>query len=171
MRNIALDEQLTALNDRGTGPLSWWRTLSYKGFNADAGIVETAMVSVISVTCLAPPTLVGELTTLYPDELAPAWNDLATIFFGFDAMSLGICYDIGGSCAALSARQADPLGSILLLKALSEPYIKHDLDTRIWVASTWLAERGTLLNQNTLSSLDWFQSARGHQTSAIGGEG
>jgi len=87
-----------------------------------------------------------------------------------DSMSLGLCYEIGGSCAALSARQVDPLGSILLLKALSEPYIMLDPETRIYVAGSWLAERGTLLNQTTLSSIDWWQTARGYQLPLLAGE-
>ncbi|MFL0587660.1 hypothetical protein [uncultured Sphingomonas sp.] len=170
MRNIALEDQLAALGDRGTGPLSWWRTLSCTSFLADARVVETAVVSIVSVSRLAPPALISELTALPDDELAPAWNDLASHFFSLDSMSLGLCYEIGGSCAALSARQIDPLGTILLLKALAEPYVSLDPDTRIWVASTWLADRGSLLNQTTLSQVDWFQSARGHQAPLLAGE-
>jgi hypothetical protein len=170
MRNIGLEDQLEALSDRGTGPLSWWRSISCTSFLADAGIVATAVVSIVSVSRLAPPALIWELTALPEDELAPAWNDLANLFFSFDGMALGLCYEIGGSCAALSARQIDPLGTTLLLKALAEPYIKLDQDTRIWVGSTWLAERGALLNQTTMSQVDWFQSARGHQSNLSAGD-
>lgn len=170
MRNIAFEDQLAALGDRGSGPLSWWRTLSCTSFLADARIVETAVISIVSVSRLAPPALIAELAERPEDELAAAWNDLASLFFSFDAMSLGLCYEIGGSCAALSARHVDPLGTLLLLKALSAPYVSLDPDTRIWVASTWLAERGSLLNQTTLSEVDWFQSSRGHQTPLLAGE-
>lgn len=170
MRNIALEDQLEALGDRGSGPLTWWRTLSFTNFLADAKIVETAVVSIVSVSRLAQPELIAELTVTPEDELAPAWNDLAACFFGLDGMSLGLCYEIGGSCAALSARQIDPLGTVLLLKALSEPYVSLDPETRIWVASTWLAERGSLLNQTTLSAVDWWQSERGHQQPLLAGE-
>ena len=170
MRNIALENQLEALSDRGTGPLCWWRTLSCSNFLADAKIVETAVISIISVSRLAPPALITEIAAVPDDELAPTWNDLAVTFFSMDAMSLGLCYEIGGSCAALSARQIDPLGCVLLLKALAEPYITLDPETRIWVAGTWLAERGGLLNQTTLSSVDWWQTARGHQLPLLAGE-
>ena len=170
MRNIALEDQLDALRDRGSGPLSWWRTLSCSSFIADARVVETAVISIISVSRLAPPALISEIAAIPDDELAPTWNDLAVNFFSMDSMSLGLCYEIGGSCAALSARQVNPLGSVLLLKALSEPYIMLDPETRIYVASTWLAERGTLLNQTTLSSIDWGQTARGHQLPLLAGE-
>lgn len=170
MRNIAFEDQLEALGDRGTGPLSWWRTLSCTAFLSDARIVETAVVSIVSVSRLAPPALIAELATIPDDELAPTWNDLAHAFFCMDSMALGICYEIGGSCAALASRQADPLGTVMLLKALSEPYITRDPETRIWVASTWLSERGTLLNQTTLSGIDWWQSARGHQQHLLAGE-
>lgn len=163
MRNIELEDQLAALDDRGSGPLSWWRTLSSSDFNTEAKVVQTAVVSIVSVSRLAPPGLISELTTTLSEDLAPTWNDLASVFFSLDAMSMGLCYEIGGSCAALSALQIDPLGTILLLKALAEPYITHDPDTRIWVASTWLADRGSLLNQTTLSEIDWFQSFRGYQ--------
>lgn len=170
MRNIAFENELEALGDRGIGPLSWWRTLSCTAFLADARVVETAVVSIVSVSRLAPPALIAELATVPDDELAPTWNDLATVFFSMDAMALGISYEIGGSCAALAARQVDPLGTVMLLKALSEPYITLDPETRIWVASTWLSERGTLLNQTTLSGIDWWQSARGHQQHLLAGE-
>ena len=170
MRNIALEDQLEALSDRGSGPLTWWRTLSCTSFLADARIVETAVVSIVSVSRLAPPALIAELTAMPEDELAPTWNDLAATFFQLDGMMLGLAYEIGGSCAALSARQVDPLGTVLLLKALSEPYTNLDPDTRIWVASTWLAERGSVLNQTTLSTVDWWQSTRGHQQSLLAGE-
>lgn len=169
MRNIALEDQLAALGDRGTGPLSWWRTLSCADFNSEARIVETAVASIISVSRLAPPALIAELAALPDDELAPVWNDLAMHFFSLDAMSLGLLYEIGGSCAALSCRQIDALGTVLLLKALSEPYISLDPDTRIWVASTWLSERGSLLNQTTLSQIDWWQSSRGYQAPLLAG--
>ncbi|MBJ6121947.1 hypothetical protein [Sphingomonas mollis] len=170
MRNIAFEDQLEALGDRGSGPLSWWRTSSCTTFLADARIVETAVVSIVSVSRLAPPALIAELATNHEDELAPTWNDLAHLFFSMDAMALGISYDIAGSCAALSARQIDPIGTVMLLKALAEPYITRDPETRIWVASTWLAERGSLLNQTTLSTVDWWQTARGHQTPLLAGE-
>ena len=169
MRNIELENQLEALDYRGSGPLSWWRTLSCTDFLTDARIAQTAVVSIVSVSRLAPPALIAELTAMPEDELSPTWNDLASVFFQLDGMSLGLCYEIGGSCAALSARQVDPLGTILLLKALSEPYTNLDPDTRIWVASTWLAERGAVLNQTTLSTVDWWQSTRGHQQPLLAG--
>lgn len=163
MRNIALEDQLEALGYRGSGPLSWWRTLSCTDFFVEAKIVETAVVSIISVSRLVPPALIAELTTLDGDDLSATWNDLAAAYFQLDGMMLGLAYEIGGSCAALSARQGDPLGSIMLLKALSEPFVSLEPECRIWVGSTWLAERGALLNQTTLSSIDWWQSTRGHQ--------
>ncbi|TVV73774.1 hypothetical protein [Sphingomonas solaris] len=170
MRNIALEDQLAALDSRGIGPLSWWRTLPCSDFCSESRIVETAVTSIVSVSRLVPSALIGELAALHDEELAPVWNDLAMRFFALDAMSLGLHYEIGGSCAALACRHIDPLGTLLLLKALSEPYISLDPDTRIWVASTWLSERGSLINQTTLSQIDWWQSARGFQSPLLAGE-
>lgn len=170
MRNIALENQLEALSDHGSGPLAFWRTLSCTDFCTEARIVETAVVSIVSVSRLVAPALITELAVLHTDELAPTWNDIAMAFFRMDGMQHGLAYDIGGTCAALSSMRVNTLGTVLLLKALAEPYIALDPDTRIWVASTWLAENSILLNQTTLSQIDWWQSDRGFQTPLLAGE-
>ena len=168
MRNVALEHHIAALCDRGIGPLSWWRTLSFTDFSAEARIVETAAASIIAVSRLAPPDLIAELTAVREEEKAPVWNDLAIRFLELDAMSLGLSYEIAGTCAALSALQLSALGTVLLLKALSEPYVTLDPPARLWVAGTWLEHRGSLLNRTTLSEVDWHQTGRGIQPEIYG---
>lgn len=157
MRNFAFEHQLASLAEYSVGPLAWWRSLSFIDFSRGAAVVETAIASLVAVSRLVPPELIAEMTVATEEERRPVWNDLATRFSALDAMSLGLCWDIAGSCAALSAREMDPLGLVMLLKSLSEPYITHDPDTRLFVASTWLGERGTLLNQTSLGEVDWHQ--------------
>lgn len=168
MRNLAFEQQLAALREHSVGPLSWWRTLTFHEFGKGAAVVETAVASIAAVSRLAPPELIAEITLAVEEEKARVWNDLSMRYAAMDAMTLGLCWEIAGSCAALSAREMDPLGLVLLLKSLSEPYVSHDPDTRLFVASTWLGDRGSLLNQTSLSQIDWWQSERGFQGQALG---
>jgi hypothetical protein len=166
MRNIELENELSALSRNLVSPLAYWRTLPLPSFEAEARVVETSVASLISVSRLAPPELISELLTAEAEERMPIWNDLSAHFMQLDRSVLGLCWDVAGSCAALSADQLDPLGLILLLKTLSEPYITSDRDVRMEVAVSWLLRAGTLLNPTVLSQVDWFQSARGYQLGA-----
>ncbi|MGY2735586.1 hypothetical protein [Sphingomonas sp. UYP23] len=171
MRNIALEEELSALSRHLISPLSYWRTLSATTFAGEVGVVETSVASLISVSRLAPPELISELLTAQFEERVPVWNDLAVHFHQLDRATLGLCWDIAGSCAALSAHQLDALGLVTLLKALAEPYVSIDPTTRINTAVSWLTLAGTLLNPAVLSQVDWFQSDRGYQLGAYDFEG
>jgi hypothetical protein len=131
MRNVALEDQIAALCDRGIGPLSLWRTLGFADLVVEARIVDAAAASIIAVSRLAPPDLIAELTAVREEEKAPVWSELAVRFFELDAMTLGLCYEVAGTCAALAALNMDALGTVLLLKALSEPYLQLDPSTRI----------------------------------------
>lgn len=160
MRNHALEAELAAHARHSSGPLSYWRTLPAPVFQQQAKAVETATLSIVAVSRLAPGHLISDLTHSVEEERIPVWNELARRFTVLDGMHNGLAADISGSFAALSASEADPLGLVLLLGRLSEPYIRPDTSIRIGIAATWLATRGALLNTTSLSEVDWHQFDR-----------
>ncbi len=81
-------------------------------------------------------------------------------------MQLGLNAEIAGSAAALSAHAYSPLGLVMLLNMLSQPYTRMDPAARLAIAATWLGERGVILNRTTMAEVDWYQSGRGYQGEA-----
>lgn len=160
MRNFALEAEISAQARNLAGPLSYWRLLPASTFNQHRVVVETALVSIVSISRLAPDELIGELAYALEEERIDVWNDLCVRFTVIDRMAHGVAAEISGSFAALSASQADPLGFVLLLNRLCQPFTPVDLGQRISVASSWLAAHGTLLNPTTLADVDWQQSHR-----------
>ena len=156
MHNRTLERELEAHEKYCTAPLCWWRTLSAEEFAENADIVEAAVASIAAVSKLAPPNLVEELTTAMDEERAQTWNDLADHYLQLDGMQLGLCAEIAGSAAALSANILDPRGLVTLLNLRSQPYITMNPAARLATAATWLAERGVLLNRATMASVEWM---------------
>ena len=171
MHNANLERELEAHEKYGTAPLCWWRTLSAEQFAASADIVEAAVASIAAVSQLAPTELVAELTTAMDEERAAVWNDLAAHYLNLDRMQLGLCAEIAGSAAALSANLFDPLGLVTLLNLLSQPYTSMNPAARLATAATWLGERGVILNRATMADTDWYQSSRGYQPEAYSIDG
>ncbi len=155
MHNHALERELAAHERYRTAPLCWWRTLSAEAFVADADIVEAAVASIVAVSRLIPPHLVEAMTTAMEEERAGVWNEIAEHFLRIDAMQLGLCAEIAGSAAALSATIFDPIGLVTLLNLLSQPYTTMDPASRLATGGTWLGERGTLLNRTTMADVRW----------------
>lgn len=159
MHNRLLERELEAHERHGSGPLSWWRLLPAEEFAASADIVEAAVASIAAVSQLAPPDLVVALSMAVDEERAAVWNDLAIHYLNQDMMQLGLCAEIAGSAAALSANLFDPFGLVTLLNLLSQPYTSMDQEARLATGATWLGERGVLLNRTTLSQVEWYPPA------------
>ncbi|SEM93547.1 hypothetical protein SAMN05192583_1579 [Sphingomonas gellani] len=119
MYNHALERELEAHERYHTAPLCWWRTLAAEQFAQNADVVEAAVASIAAVSRLAPDHLIGELTTSLEEERARTWNELAAFYMRLDGMQLGLCAEIAGSAAALSANLMDPLGLVTLLNLLA----------------------------------------------------
>ncbi|WP_300396734.1 hypothetical protein [uncultured Sphingobium sp.] len=160
MRNFALEGEIAAQSLHLVGSLSYWRTLPAPTFHQHRRVVETSVASIVSVSRLAPDNLIAEMTYAVEEERIAVWNDLCLRFSSIDRMTGGIAAEISGSCAALSAAEVDPLGMVLLLNRLSQPFVAADLDQRVGVAASWLAAHGTILNPTTLAEVDWDQSYR-----------
>lgn len=158
MHNPTLERELAAHSVHNVGPLCWWRTLSAEDFAASADVVEAALVSIVAVSRQAPGGLVSRLTTAMEEERAQVWNEIATLYLQLDAMQLGICAEIAGSAAALSAALFDVRGLVTLLNMLAQPYVTMDPAARLATGATWLGERGMLLNATTMADIDWAQS-------------
>jgi len=156
MYNHALERELNAHDRYHTAPLCWWRTLAAEEFAENADIVEAAVASIAAVSRLAPAHLIDELTTAMEEERARTWNELAAFYMQLDGMQLGLCAEIAGSAAALSANILDPLGLVTLLNLLSQPYTTMNPAARLATAATWLGERGVLLNRATMASVEWM---------------
>ena len=156
MYNHALERELAAHERYHTAPLCWWRLLSAEDFGENADIVEAAVASIAAVSRLAPAHLINELTTAMDEERARTWNELASFYMHQDGMQLGICAEIAGSAAALSANILDPEGLVTLLNLLSQPYTTMNPAARLAAAATWLGQRGVLLNRATMASVEWM---------------
>ena len=154
MHNRLLERELEGQERHGSGPLSWWRLLPADQFAASAEIVEAAVASITAVSQLVPPYLIAALSTAMEEERAAVWNDLSVHYLNQDMMQLGLCAEIAGSAAALSANLCDPFGLVMLLNLLSQPYTGLDQEARLATGATWLGERGVLLNRTTLSEVE-----------------
>ena len=173
MYNMLLERELEAQGRHGSGPLSWWRLLSAEEFAASADIVEAAVASIAAVSQLAPPDLIVALSTAMDEERAAVWNDLSVHYLNADMMQLGLCAEIAGSAAALSANLFDPFGLVMLLNLLSQPYTCMNPEARLATGATWLGQRGVLLNRTTLSQIEWHPPAdfdAEEDTSWLGGD-
>lgn len=168
MHNHALERELEAHNRFRTAPLCWWRTMSSETFTKNAEIVEAAVASIVAVSRLAPAHLTIDLTTAREEERAQVWNEVSVYYLRLDGMQLGLSAEIAGSAAALSANILDPLGLVMLLNLLSQPYTTMNPAARLATAATWLGTRGSLLNRTTLSEVDWWPGTGGETVEVDG---
>lgn len=155
MYNRTLQNELEGHAAFNSPPLCWWRSLDAVTFIKNAEVVEAAVASIAAVSRVLQPDLVNELTTAVEEERARVWNEIAIFYMQRDAMQLGLCAEIAGSAAALSASVLDPLGLVLLLNMLSQPYTTMNPAARLATGATWLGERGALLNRTTMAEVDW----------------
>ena len=162
MHNQALQRELEAHERYCTAPLCLWRTLSAEEFGRSIDVVEAAVASIAAVSCLTPPVLVHEMTMAIDEERAIVWNEIATQFLTRDRMQLGLCAEIAGSAAALSAHLFNPVGLVTLLNLLSQPYTTMNPETRLATAATWLGLRGVILNRASMADVDWYDRGSGH---------
>ena len=86
MRNFALEAEISAPARNLAGPLSYWRLLPASTFNQHRVVVETALVSIVSISRLAPDELIGELAYALEEERIDVWNDLCVRFTTIDRM-------------------------------------------------------------------------------------
>lgn len=102
------------------------------------------------------------MTMAMEEERAIVWNQIATHFLTRDRMRLGLCAEVAGSAAALSANLFSPVGLVTLLNLLSQPYTTMNPEARLATAATWLGERGVILNRATMADVDWYDPGSGY---------
>lgn len=168
MYNHALIRELEGHAAFNSPPLCWWRSLDAATFIENADVVEAAVASIAAASRIVQPNLLDDLTTAIEEERARVWNEIAVFFMQRDAMQLGLCAEIAGSAAALSASVLDPLGLVLLLNLLSQPYTTMNPAARLATGATWLGERGVLLNRTALAAVEWVPGPQGVNSSFDG---